>query len=100
MISANTTAQKLKNLPVTSLKGIGPKRAELLEMKGIKTVLDLMFFTPNRYEDRSRISQIGKTVDGQSVLVRGKVLSGREEMFFRRGKGLFRIIIKDVTARL
>jgi ATP-dependent DNA helicase RecG len=103
MITGNTNTRKRTqelNLPITSLKGIGPKRAELLAAKGITTVLDLIFFTPNRYEDRSRVLPIGKTVEGQAVLVRGKVLSGREERFFRRGKGLFRIIIKDATARL
>ncbi len=104
MITANTSTRKRipeLNLPITSLKGIGPKRAELLAVKGITTVLDLIFFTPNRYEDRSRVFPIGKTVEGQAVLVCGKVLSGREERFFRRGKkGLFRIVIMDATARL
>jgi ATP-dependent DNA helicase RecG len=100
MISANTSTRKWMNLPITSLKGIGPKRAELLAVKGITTVLDLIFFTPNRYEDRSQVFPIVKTLDGQAVLVRGKVLSGSEERSFRRRKGLFRIIIKDATARL
>lgn len=104
MITANiSTSKRISelNLPITSLKGIGPKRAELLAVKGITTVLDLMFFTPNRYEDRRRILPIGKAVEGQAVLVRGKVVSGSEERFYHRGKkGLFRIVIKDATGRL
>jgi len=88
------------NLPITSLKGIGPKRAEFFAAKGIVTVRDLIFFTPNRYEDRRRVFPIGKTAEGQSVWIRGKVLSSREERFSRRGKGFFIITIKDATARL
>lgn len=103
MIIAHTSTHKQileLNSPITCLKGIGPKRAEFLLRKGIKTILDLIFFTPTRYEDRSRVLPIGKTGEGPAVLVRGKVVSGREERFFRRGKGLFRIIIKDETAHL
>ncbi|MBW2358903.1 MAG: hypothetical protein JRF21_09490, partial [Deltaproteobacteria bacterium] len=62
MIIAHTSTHKRileLNRPITSLKGIGPKRAELLLRKGIKTVLDLIFFTPTRYEDRSRVLPIG-----------------------------------------
>ncbi len=88
------------NLTLTALKGIGPKRARLFAHKGIHTLLDLLFFTPIRYEDRSRILPIDKTEDGQAFWVRGEVLSGREERFFRSGKRLFKILIKDDTGNL
>ncbi len=86
--------------PLTSLKGIGIKRAELLAQKGLHSVLDLLFFTPIRYEDRSRIVPIDETVEGSEVYVSGNVISGGEERFFRRGKRLFRIVIEDETAAL
>jgi ATP-dependent DNA helicase RecG len=86
--------------PLTSLKGIGIKRAELLAQKGLNTVLDLLFFMPIRYEDRSRIVPIIETGEDSAVFVRGNVISAGEERFFRRGKRLFRIVIKDETSRL
>ena len=88
------------NLPLTSLKGIGSRRAGLLAGKGLQTILDLLFFTPIRYEDRSRVLPIAKTGEGPAVTVTGKVTSYKEERFLRGGKRLFRIIIKDETASL
>ena len=41
--------------PTTSVqyvKGIGPRLAEVLEAKGIRTVDDLLHYLPFRYEDR------------------------------------------------
>ena len=86
------------NLPLTSLKGIGPERAGLLARKGLNTLFDLLFFVPIRYEDRSRVLPINKTCEGEAALVKGKVVSFGEERFFRSGKRLFRIMIEDETA--
>jgi len=88
------------NRPITSLKGIGKKRGELLAQKGLNTVLDLLFFTPIRYEDRSRILPINETGEDSEVYVRGNVISAGEKRFFRSGKRLFRIVIEDETAAL
>lgn len=81
--------------PVSSLKGIGPARAQALRDRGIHTVLDLLFLTPVRYEDRTRITPIREAAEGDPVLVKGRVVSGGEERFFRSGKKLFRILIRD-----
>jgi len=88
------------NRPLIALKGIGPKRAEFMARKGLHTLMDLLLFSPIRYEDRRRVLPIDKTTEGMSVWVRGKVRSGREERFFRSGKGLFRIRIQDETGSL
>ncbi len=88
------------NRPLIALKGIGPKRAEFMARKGLHTLIDLLLFSPIRYEDRRRVLPIDKTTDGMSVWVRGKVRSGREDRFFRSGKGLFRIRIQDETGSL
>ena len=89
--------KKIQNLtfPLNLLKGVGPKRTLLLEKKGLHTVLDLLFFAPIRYEDRRSITPIAKAVTGESLLVRGVIISGGEESFFRSRKRIFRIIIKD-----
>ena len=78
------------NRPLISLKGIGPKRAELLAERGLHTLLDLLLFTPIRYEDRRKVTVLSEAKEGQPVLVRGKVVSGREERFFRSRKRLLR----------
>ncbi|MBN1832289.1 MAG: ATP-dependent DNA helicase RecG [Deltaproteobacteria bacterium] len=91
--------QKL-TLPLTCLKGIGPKRAKLLAEKGLHTILDLLFFTPLRYEDRTRILPISETEEGIPILVKGKVVSGRETSFYPSRKKTFRIVLNDQTSML
>lgn len=44
--------------PVQFVKGIGPKRAAMLEKFNIKTVRDLLFHFPRRYLDRTAIVTI------------------------------------------
>lgn len=83
------------SLPLTRLKGIGPGRAALLARKGLHTILDLFYFIPIRYEDRTRLSPIKDLQEGVPALVRGKILYGREEGFFKSRKRLFRIKIED-----
>ncbi|MCP4682325.1 MAG: ATP-dependent DNA helicase RecG [Desulfobacterales bacterium] len=88
------------NQALTSLKGIGAKRAGLFSRKGLTSILDILFFMPIRYEDRTRVSAINEAEEGQAVLVKGHVVSGGEEKFFRRNKGLFKIFIRDETGGL
>jgi ATP-dependent DNA helicase RecG len=83
------------SLPLTRLKGVGPGRAERMARKGLHTVLDLFYFIPIRYEDRTRISPIKDLQEGIPALVKGKILYGREERFFKSRKRLFRIKIED-----
>jgi len=82
-------------LPLTHLKGVGSKRALSLSQKGLHTILDLLFYMPIRYEDRTRISPINEIEEGVPVLVHGKVVFGREEKFYPSRKRLFKILIKD-----
>ena len=60
---------------VKYLKGVGPARAELLASRGIQTVEDLLYYTPFRYEDRTRISRVLDLLPGQTATVLAKVLT-------------------------
>ena len=57
------------------LKGVGPVRAELLASRGIRTVDDLLYYTPFRYEDRTRLTRIRDLVPGQTTTVFARVLT-------------------------
>lgn len=43
---------------VKYVKGVGPKRSEALAAVGVKTALDLLYYFPRKYLDRSRILKI------------------------------------------
>jgi len=73
--------QALADRPVAALKGVGPKTARCLEKLSIRTVEDLLFHLPLRYEDRTRIHPIGTLHPGRRVLIEGRIetaeISGR-----------------------
>ncbi len=61
------------SLNVASLKGVGAKTLERLERLGIRTVQDLLFHLPTRYEDRTFLLPLGSVKPGDQALVEGKV---------------------------
>lgn len=62
--------------PIEYLKGVGPKRAELLRSElGVSTFRDLLLHIPFRYVDRSRIYSIHEVVDDTAYIqVKGKII--------------------------
>lgn len=69
--------KNLRDLDITYLKGVGPKRAELLEKQlGIKSYYDLIYHFPMRYVDRSSIYTISR-LSGEmpAVQLRGRFIS-------------------------
>ncbi|MFC1819512.1 ATP-dependent DNA helicase RecG [Thermodesulfobacteriota bacterium] len=88
------------SLPLIRLKGVGPRRAALLAKKGLYTILDLLYFTPIGYEDRTRISPINRLEEGSPALVKGRVIHGKEERFYPGRRRLYKILIKDDASSL
>jgi ATP-dependent DNA helicase RecG len=58
---------------VQYLKGVGPRRAEMLERMGLRTAADLLFFFPRDYEDHTDRRQIAELEEGSLQSVRGMV---------------------------
>jgi len=59
--------------PLRFLKGIGSKRAEELEKFGLKSVEDLLYHLPFRYEDRREIKKIGDATIGRDETFIGEL---------------------------
>jgi ATP-dependent DNA helicase RecG len=83
--------------PVTRLRGVGPQVAEKLAKLGIKSVEDLLFHLPMRYEDRTRITPIGALRPGWTASVEG-VVELTEVAF--RGRRMLLTRISDGTGLL
>ena len=64
------------NEPITSIKGIGPKKQESLNQKGIYTIYDLLNTYPSTYKDRSQIKKISYAKEKEKILTVGKYLGG------------------------
>jgi ATP-dependent DNA helicase RecG len=84
---------------VQFLKGVGPVRAELLAARGIRTVEDLLYYTPFRYEDRTRLTRIRDLVPGQTTTVFAQVLTCGL-MRTRRGIYIYDLAASDSSGML
>ena len=66
-------AETEKRLPITVLKGVGPKVAARLARLDVHSIEDLLFHLPYRYEDRTRVTPMGALRPGQEAVVQGKI---------------------------
>jgi len=82
---------------VQYIKGIGPKRAEILVEVNIENVEDLIRYYPRKYLDRSNLVKINSLKKDQQVTVIGKVLS-REKVLGRKKR--FIVMVGDGTGIL
>ena len=81
---------------VKYLKGVGPTRAELLATRGIRTVEDLLYYTPFRYEDRTHMTAVADLVPGQTATILAQVLTcGLTRT--RRGKYIYDLAAIDAS---
>ena len=53
---------------ISSLKGIGPKKAESFAAAGIETLEDFLHFFPRKYEDRRTVTPAAKLSPGKDFL--------------------------------
>lgn len=82
---------------VQYIKGAGPARAAALDARAIRTVGDLLYYTPFRYEDRTRLFRVRDLVPGQTATVLVKVLTAGLTRT-RRGTYLYDLSGADISA--
>src|SRR6202165_3982218 len=85
---------------VMYLKGVGPRRAELLAKRGIRTFENLLGSLPFRYEDRIRFAKIREIVPGQVYTVHAQVLSGSLVRYTRTRGGMYHLLVRDDSGPL
>ena len=78
------------------IKGVGPRKAILLEKLRLTSIEDCLYFLPFRFEDRTQFKKISQAVPGEYVTLTGEVLSSGT-MFMGRRKRVFEVIVQDET---
>jgi len=79
--------------PVTSLRGVGTALAEKLATLGIRTIQDVLFHLPFRYEDRTQTIPLGSLHAGMRAVVEGEIqlsevaYRGRRQLLVRLSDG-------------
>lgn len=82
--------------PVETLKGIGPKTAEILKKAGIKTVRDFFYNLPRDYENYQAATSIAEMKPGKVVL-RGRIENLTSRRARRRNLSIIEGTIRDET---
>ena len=82
--------------PVSNLKGIGPKRAQLMEKLGIFTVEDLLRFLPRDYLDYSCVQSVCALENGTHACIRVR-LQGQPKYYRVGGMSVLSIRALDET---
>lgn len=88
---------------LTYLKGIGPKRAELLAKLGLQTVHDLLYYFPARYEDRRVVKSVAQLQVGEKESFCATVLFPPQTRTMggrMGGRPLTRVRVGDTTGRV
>ena len=82
------------------LKGVGPKRALQLERLGLKTVEDLLYHLPFRYDDRREITPIERALPGAEQTFIGSLVRLEKKFIPSRRRNLLRGILTDASGAL
>ena len=85
--------------PVESLKGVGPKTAEILKKHGIHTVRDFLYNLPRDYENYQAPTSIAEIRPGK-VVVKGKIDSLNTRRARRRNLSITEGVIRDKTGAI
>ena len=80
---------------VKYIKGVGPKKAELLAKLGIVSVYDLLTYYPRTYQDQSVLTKIADLRVGEMATVSGIIMNMQEKQGGRRGLSILTAMIGD-----
>lgn len=86
------------NQSVAWLKGVGPKKSDVLNSLGIKTVYDLLTYYPFRYDDIQEKS-LDEIQDQEKVVLKGTVLAEPVVSYygFKKSRLVFRMMTEQAV---
>ena len=85
---------------IEEIPRIGPVYQRKLKKMGIKTVQDLLFHFPYRYDDFSKISSVAEVKAGEVFCVQGKILEIKTNRTWKRRMFLTNAILEDKSGAI
>ncbi len=83
-----------KQIGIESLKGIGPKKAQLFRKMGIESLYDLIHHYPFRYKEYE-YTNMESAKDGEHVLIYGKVVGNVTSIRMRNRKQMLKFMLEN-----
>lgn len=100
---STVTARKYTSLgldaPLTNIAGIGSFNADKFARLGVKTIRDLLYFFPTRYDDYSALKTIDRLEYGEQVTIVGRVASVRKQVT-KTGLHILRVVVEDLSGAI
>lgn len=81
--------------PISEINYIAKKLSRRLEKLGLKTVRDLIFYYPFRYEDLSKITPISDLEPGQTATIKGQIEIIENKRALKRRMFITHALISD-----
>ncbi|MFQ5862768.1 MAG: ATP-dependent DNA helicase RecG, partial [Candidatus Brocadiales bacterium] len=98
-VKVSTTTENPIYGPLQYLKGVGPRRAEVLGRLGLYTIRDLLYHLPRDYQDRSRVRAIREVGFDEMATIKGQVKNVR--IVPTRGRGaILEVLVGDDTGTI
>ncbi len=86
--------------PVEEIPRVGPAFQKKLKKLGIKTVSQLLYHFPHRYEDFSNLIPVAKAEPGGPFCFQGEILDIKNIRTFRKRMVLTQATLGDETGKL
>lgn len=92
--------ERTLSVSIQYLKGVGPRRAKLFGSFGIKTLEDILYYFPRRYEDRTSFTTINELKEGQTQTIKAVIQAKKERRAFsRRRFSILEVEVADATGK-
>jgi ATP-dependent DNA helicase RecG len=85
---------------IESAPMVNEKRGKIFREHGIRTIEDLLWYLPFRYEDWRILTRIKDLENGQLVTVLGEVVKSRLQITARRRFKILEVVIRDSSGSL
>ena len=88
------------NASISRLPGIGPSNTEKLERLGVRTVGDMLWLLPRRYDDYSNMKPIYKLEAGEEITILANVWNLKSRRLKGRKATMVTAVLSDSTASI
>src|SRR3989338_1353120 len=88
------------SLPVEKLKNVGTRNAPRLHRLGVKTLKDILWHFPTRYEDYSETVPISDITPDKKVNIQGEIVKITTKKLFPRRMFITDAIVKDLSGAI
>ena len=88
------------NSKISDIKKVGPAYLKKLHKLNIKTIQDLFFHFPYRYEDFSQILSIDQLKENKKATIQAEIIDIKNIRLFHRNMTLTEALVKDNTGTI